>query len=249
MQLKAKKAAAWLAEGHRVKVDLFLWGRYKYMEFASSRSGSSGFLSLSPQDYKLADPIAKSPKGLATVLERAKKQQKRKIKAHENKQIIYQAPQSHPQRARLSRASRGKTTLTPKRALGQMNRRRTQNLSTHVMTAKVMQRYIGNPSAKSRSNLKLYGTRKRRHNINKRRKNILAMTKGYRFGRSTKKRAGKGGYLPRRQVRLCAPPRQKERLSPLWNVRINGASTPWAAKCSLLLLSSLLSRLPGLWGR
>jgi len=33
MHIKASKAAIWLREGHRVKVDLFLWGRYKYMEF------------------------------------------------------------------------------------------------------------------------------------------------------------------------------------------------------------------------
>lgn len=73
MQLKAKKAAEWLAEGHRVKVDLFLWGRYKYMEFAFLKERLERFLNLIPADYKLADPIAKSPKGLATVLERAKK--------------------------------------------------------------------------------------------------------------------------------------------------------------------------------
>ena len=73
MQLKAKKAAQWLAEGHRVKVDLFLWGRYKYMEFAFLKERLERFLKLIPADYKLADPIAKSPKGLATVLERAKK--------------------------------------------------------------------------------------------------------------------------------------------------------------------------------
>ncbi len=72
MQLKAKKAAAWLAEGHRVKVDLFLWGRYKYMEFAFLKERLERFLKLIPADYKLADPIAKSPKGLATVLERAR---------------------------------------------------------------------------------------------------------------------------------------------------------------------------------
>ena len=73
MQLKAKKAAAWLAEGHRVKVDLFLWGRYKYMEFAFLKERLERFLKLIPADYKLADPIAKSPKGLATVLEKASK--------------------------------------------------------------------------------------------------------------------------------------------------------------------------------
>ena len=73
MQLKAKKAAAWLGEGHRVKVDLFLWGRYKYMEFGFLKERLERFLKLIPADYKLADPISKSPKGLATTLERAKK--------------------------------------------------------------------------------------------------------------------------------------------------------------------------------
>lgn len=73
MQLKARKAAQWLGEGHRVKVDLFLWGRYKYMEFNFLKERLERFLQLIPEDYKLADPIQKSPKGLSTVLERAKK--------------------------------------------------------------------------------------------------------------------------------------------------------------------------------
>lgn len=75
MQLKAKKAAEWLAEGHRVKVDLFLWGRYKYMEFSFLKERLERFLKLIPADYKLADAITKSPKGLTCVIERAKKQQ------------------------------------------------------------------------------------------------------------------------------------------------------------------------------
>ena len=56
---------------------------------------------------------------------------------------------------------------------------------------------------------------------NKRRKNILAMTKGYRFGRSTKKRqareaifhAGKYAFAHRRD--------KKNDFKRLWNVRIN----------------------------
>jgi translation initiation factor IF-3 len=73
MALKAKKAAKWLQEGHRVKVDLFLWGRYKYMEFAFLKERLERFLKLIPQECKLGEPIAKSPKGLSTVLERAAK--------------------------------------------------------------------------------------------------------------------------------------------------------------------------------
>ena len=73
LNLKARKAAEWLQEGHRVKVDLFLWGRYKYMEFAFLKERLERFLKLIPEEYKMAEPIAKSPKGLSTVLERAKK--------------------------------------------------------------------------------------------------------------------------------------------------------------------------------
>ena len=74
MQLKARRAAEWLTEGHRVKVDLFLWGRYKYMEFAFLKERLERFLKLIPEEYKVSDPIAKGPKGLTCVIERAKKQ-------------------------------------------------------------------------------------------------------------------------------------------------------------------------------
>lgn len=73
MDLKAKKAAAWLADGHRVKVDLFLWGRYKYMEFAFLKERLERFLKLIPHEFKLGEPIGKSPKGLSCVIERVGK--------------------------------------------------------------------------------------------------------------------------------------------------------------------------------
>ncbi len=69
-QLKAKRAAEWLQEGHRVKVDLFLWGRYKYMEEAFLKERLERFLKIIPAEYKLADPIKKSPKGWTTTIER-----------------------------------------------------------------------------------------------------------------------------------------------------------------------------------
>jgi len=73
LQLKARRAAEWLKEGHRVKVDLFLWGRYKYMEFAFLKERLERFLKIIPEEYKISDPITKSPKGLTTVIERAGK--------------------------------------------------------------------------------------------------------------------------------------------------------------------------------
>lgn len=69
-QLKAKRAAEWLEEGHRVKVDLFLWGRYKYMEEGFLKERLERFLKIIPAEYKLADPIKKGPKGYTTTIER-----------------------------------------------------------------------------------------------------------------------------------------------------------------------------------
>jgi translation initiation factor IF-3 len=69
-QLKAKRIAEWLEEGHRVKVDLFLWGRYKYMEPAFLKERLDRFLKIIPAEYKIADPMKKSPKGWTTTIER-----------------------------------------------------------------------------------------------------------------------------------------------------------------------------------
>lgn len=70
MKLKAKKTAEWLTEGHRVRAELFLKGRYKGMgeEFLKERLGR--FLKLIPYAYKVAEPVARSPKGFACVIER-----------------------------------------------------------------------------------------------------------------------------------------------------------------------------------
>jgi translation initiation factor IF-3 len=80
-QLKAKRTAEWLEEGHRVKIDLFLWGRYKYMDENFLKERLERFLKIIPADYKIADPMKKSPKGWSTTLERvsATKAQKPKI--------------------------------------------------------------------------------------------------------------------------------------------------------------------------
>ncbi len=73
LAMKAKRAAEWLGEGHRVKIDLFLWGRYKYMEFAFLKERLERFMKLIPADYKIAEEIKKSPKGLSAVIERESK--------------------------------------------------------------------------------------------------------------------------------------------------------------------------------
>ncbi len=70
MRLKARKAADWLAEGHRVRAELFLKGRYKGMEEAFLKTRLEKFLLLIPYPYRVADPIVRAPKGFATIIER-----------------------------------------------------------------------------------------------------------------------------------------------------------------------------------
>jgi translation initiation factor IF-3 len=73
LALKAKRVASWLSEGHRVKVDLFLWGRYKYMAEGFLKERLERFLKLIPADYKIAEQIKRSPKGFSTTVEKATK--------------------------------------------------------------------------------------------------------------------------------------------------------------------------------
>ena len=71
LMLKAKKASEWLKEGHRVKLDLFLPGRSKYMDPKFLEERLVRILSLVTEKHKIADKPQKSPKGLTTIIERA----------------------------------------------------------------------------------------------------------------------------------------------------------------------------------
>ncbi len=73
MRLKANKAAEWLEEGHRVRAELFLKGRYKGMDEAFLKTRLEKFIMLIPYQYKIAEPVAKAPKGFAAILEREAK--------------------------------------------------------------------------------------------------------------------------------------------------------------------------------
>lgn len=73
LALKAKRVAEWLMEGHRVKVDLFLWGRYKYMTEGFLKERLERFLKLIPAEYKIAEATKRSPKGFSTTLEKGAK--------------------------------------------------------------------------------------------------------------------------------------------------------------------------------
>ncbi len=71
LMLKAKSASKWLSEGNRVRVDLFLPGRSKYMDEKFLKERIERMLQLISVDYKVADPAKKSPKGMSCLIERA----------------------------------------------------------------------------------------------------------------------------------------------------------------------------------
>ena len=71
--LKAQKASEWLKEGHRVKLNLFLAGRAKYLDQKFLKERMDRMFKLLTEEYKIAEPVTKGPKGLTTVIERANK--------------------------------------------------------------------------------------------------------------------------------------------------------------------------------
>ena len=70
LELKAKKASEWLKEGNRIKIDLFLPGRTKYMEEKFLRERMDRVLKLITEEFKISVPAQKSPKGLSVIIEK-----------------------------------------------------------------------------------------------------------------------------------------------------------------------------------
>jgi len=70
LDLKAKKTSEWLKEGHRIRIDLFLIGRSKFMDFNFLKTRLDRILHLITEEYKIADPPKKGPKGLTVTIER-----------------------------------------------------------------------------------------------------------------------------------------------------------------------------------
>lgn len=75
LELKAKTASKWLNEGHRIKVELYLSGRSKYMEEKFFRERLDRVLKLITVNFKISDPFKKNPKGYIVTIERDKKPQ------------------------------------------------------------------------------------------------------------------------------------------------------------------------------
>lgn len=72
LMIKAKRSSKWLAEGHRVKVELFLPGRAKYLDRNFLQERLKKILKLITVDYNVAEEAKKNPKGLAMIIENKK---------------------------------------------------------------------------------------------------------------------------------------------------------------------------------
>lgn len=72
LELKAKRASEWLSDGHRVKIDLFLPGRAKYLEGNFLKERLERVLKLISVSFEVAEEVKKSPKGLYMVIEKGK---------------------------------------------------------------------------------------------------------------------------------------------------------------------------------
>ena len=70
LALKAKKVSEWLNEKNRVKIDLFLSGRAKYMDMQFLKERLDRIMKLLTVEYKIAQDITKGPKGLSLVIEK-----------------------------------------------------------------------------------------------------------------------------------------------------------------------------------
>jgi len=70
LELKAKKASEWLKEGNRVKIDLYLVGRSKYMDINFLKERMDRILKLITTEYKVSVPPTKGLKGLSAIIEK-----------------------------------------------------------------------------------------------------------------------------------------------------------------------------------
>ena len=72
LELKAKKTSAWLQEGHKIKIDLFLTGRSRFLDFNFLKERLERILKLITVEFRAEEP-KKTPKGLSVMIEKGSK--------------------------------------------------------------------------------------------------------------------------------------------------------------------------------
>ena len=72
LSMKAKRASEWLKEGHRIKIELFVSGRSKFMDESFLKGRLDRVLHLISEDFKIAEDYKKGPKGPTITIEKSK---------------------------------------------------------------------------------------------------------------------------------------------------------------------------------
>lgn len=71
LEVKAKKVSEFLADGDKVKIEMVLKGREKYLDKNFIEERFKRILDFISGDYKMSDIPKKSPRGMTMVLEKA----------------------------------------------------------------------------------------------------------------------------------------------------------------------------------
>ena len=71
LALKARKASEWLRDGHRIKLELFLSGRSKYMPETFLRERLNRIVNLITENFKIAEDYKRGPKGPTITIEKS----------------------------------------------------------------------------------------------------------------------------------------------------------------------------------
>jgi len=72
LEMRVKKIAEYFKEGNRVKIDLILKGREKYLDKNFLNERLNRLLYFIGENYKIADGPKKGPRGLTIIIEHAK---------------------------------------------------------------------------------------------------------------------------------------------------------------------------------
>jgi len=72
LSLKARNASKFLKEGHRVRLELFLKGREKYLDKEFLKERLLRVVNLVSESYKILQDIKKGPRGIFIVVEKSK---------------------------------------------------------------------------------------------------------------------------------------------------------------------------------
>ena len=73
LELKSQMASKFLKAGHRVKINLYLRGRAKYLDPKFLRERMERILKFITEEYKMVENIKSSPSGLSLIIEKVRK--------------------------------------------------------------------------------------------------------------------------------------------------------------------------------